>query len=453
MTENYLPEPDVPGFPGVYQIEVTDRVKGGPDGLSNRQAKELVERTGFLKKKTEALLAAIGSDLNFHDTVIMALQGKAPVGGVDAPFSVGAAAQGGHALQLGQFLSASLSFRNLLVNGDQRVAQQYGSVAQNGVASGTFVIDQWQYQATQAGRFTFQQVAGPVGLGFDCYSQFTVSGAFNPGATDYFIFTQTIEAQSITPLAWGTPNARPLSLQMVVNSSLTGTFSGALRNAAGTRSFPFTFTIPKANTDTVIKLPALTAGDVDGGWTLTGAVAGMSISICLGAGASMLGAPGAWLNGNYVGSTGTVNLVATAGAVLKITGVQLEPGPICTPHERPTPEMAWARCQRYLPSIVAGSATDQINIGYISNGTTVWVPWAFRLPPRAPITGALASSPSMFSLAAASGTQVATAVAFAAGGTNGGTLIFSGSGLVGGQSATALFNNASGKILFTGAQL
>ncbi|MDR3019902.1 MAG: hypothetical protein LBU66_03245, partial [Treponema sp.] len=44
-----IPEPENPGFPEVYEIALDDDVIGGPDGISNKQAKELVERTAYLR--------------------------------------------------------------------------------------------------------------------------------------------------------------------------------------------------------------------------------------------------------------------------------------------------------------------------------------------------------------------------------------------------------------------
>ncbi|MFV4863780.1 phage tail protein [Citrobacter portucalensis] len=38
---------------GIYQIEVSDPVLGGPDGISNRQAKQLAKRTSYLKQQVE----------------------------------------------------------------------------------------------------------------------------------------------------------------------------------------------------------------------------------------------------------------------------------------------------------------------------------------------------------------------------------------------------------------
>ncbi|ECE9829595.1 phage tail protein, partial [Salmonella enterica subsp. enterica serovar Montevideo] len=47
---------------GIYQIEVSDPVLGGPDGISNRQAKQLAKRTSYLKQQVEKG----GNDLVAH---------------------------------------------------------------------------------------------------------------------------------------------------------------------------------------------------------------------------------------------------------------------------------------------------------------------------------------------------------------------------------------------------
>ena len=43
---------------GIYQLETSDPVMGGPDGIDNRQAKQLANRTLWLKNQTEVLQAA-----------------------------------------------------------------------------------------------------------------------------------------------------------------------------------------------------------------------------------------------------------------------------------------------------------------------------------------------------------------------------------------------------------
>lgn len=42
--------------PGIYQLEITDPVIGGPDGIDNLQAKQLANRTNWLKAKIDSLL-------------------------------------------------------------------------------------------------------------------------------------------------------------------------------------------------------------------------------------------------------------------------------------------------------------------------------------------------------------------------------------------------------------
>ena len=43
---------------GVYQLETTDPVQGGPGGVDNRQAQALANRTAWLKGQVDALVAA-----------------------------------------------------------------------------------------------------------------------------------------------------------------------------------------------------------------------------------------------------------------------------------------------------------------------------------------------------------------------------------------------------------
>lgn len=45
--------------PGIYQLETTDPVLGGPDGIDNLQAKQLANRTAFLKKQLDDILSGL----------------------------------------------------------------------------------------------------------------------------------------------------------------------------------------------------------------------------------------------------------------------------------------------------------------------------------------------------------------------------------------------------------
>jgi len=50
-----ITEPMNPSFPDVYLLSIDDDVIGGEEGVANRQARELVERTAYLKKNIEEL--------------------------------------------------------------------------------------------------------------------------------------------------------------------------------------------------------------------------------------------------------------------------------------------------------------------------------------------------------------------------------------------------------------
>lgn len=59
----------------IYQIETTDPVVGGVDGISNKQAKQLANRTSYLKSEVEALksssLAALANKRDISDSYSM----------------------------------------------------------------------------------------------------------------------------------------------------------------------------------------------------------------------------------------------------------------------------------------------------------------------------------------------------------------------------------------------
>jgi hypothetical protein len=80
----------------------------------------------------------------------------------------------------------------------------------------------------------------------------------------YLYSKQRIEGYNIADLAWGTANAKTVTISFWVKSSLTGTFGGAFKNNASNRDYPFTYTISSANTweQKSITLP----GDTTGTW-------------------------------------------------------------------------------------------------------------------------------------------------------------------------------------------
>jgi hypothetical protein len=234
---------------------------------------------------------------------------------------------------------------NRIINGDMRWDQRNNGAT--GTAITVYTVDRWLYGGTQAAKGTWGRVTPSAAPNFGYHLGFTSSSAYTALATDAFDFIQPIEADMVTDFAWGTPQAQPVTLSFWVLSSLSGTFSGCLYNAPtpATRSYPFTFSIPTANTWTkiVITIP----GDTGGTWVMNGNLAAFYVAFDLGSGASFRGPAGAWASANYRGATGAVSVVATNGATFSLTGVKLEVGSIATPFNRQSLAKSLTDCQRY----------------------------------------------------------------------------------------------------------
>ena len=243
---------------------------------------------------------------------------------------------------------ASAVFRNRIINGamviDQRNA---GASASNAASAVTYTVDRFAYYASQASKFTFQQNAGSVTppVGFSKYLGITSSSAYTVGSGELFTLYQPIEGFNTADLGWGTANAKTVTLSFWVYSSLTGTFGGSLQNSANDRSYPYSYSIPVANTWTQISVTI--AGDTTGTWIGATNGVGLIVRFSLGAGSTYSGTAGSWAGANYVSATGATSVVGTNGATLYITGVQLEVGTNATGYEYRQYTTELQLCQRY----------------------------------------------------------------------------------------------------------
>ena len=272
--------------------------------------------------------------------------------------------------------------KNRIINGAM-VIDQRNAGASVTPADAQYLVDRWQYSAYQASKVTAQQNAGSVTppAGFTNYLGITSSSAYTVGSGEYFGIGQRIEGFNTADLGWGTANAKTVTLSFQVYSSLTGTFGGSLLNSGPTRSYPFSYSIPVANTWTTISITI--AGDTTGTW-LTNNGQGIRVFFSLGAGSTVSGTAGSWAGSGYWSTTGATSVVGTNGATFYITGVQLEVGSSATGFEYRQYGTELALCQRYFEECAnTGVSQGHIASGYNQSATQARATLRYSVPKRA----------------------------------------------------------------------
>ena len=258
------------------------------------------------------------------------------------------------ALGSSALLPAGLGFRNVLINGDFRIDQRNAGASFTPTNT-VYGLDRWVYGTTQASKTTTQRITSTI-PGFVHSMRVTSSSAYTPVSNDEIEWFQRIEAGQIAQFGWGTTSAKTAVLSFWVKSSITGTFGGSITDGSLSYSFPFSYTINTANAP---EYKSITITPPPGGtWTSTGVGIGMHLFFSLGAAGTSLGTAGAWTSGFKNGATGQTNLVATNGATLEITGVQLEQNYQPTPFEQRPIGVELGLCQRYYWRSTSGLTTD-----------------------------------------------------------------------------------------------
>ena len=262
------------------------------------------------------------------------------------------------------------TFRNRIINGamviDQRNA---GASVSSTDGTDIYVVDRFYIgNRSGTGVLTGQQTTVTSLAGFNSSLKVTTNTA-NASLTgsQYVAIRQGIEGYNIADLGWGTANAKTVTLSFWAQSSLTGTFGGALNNSAFNRCYPFSYSIPVANTWTLISITI--AGDTTGTWASNN-TAGIYLFFGLGAGTTVSGTAGSWSGNYYYSATGATSVVGTSGATFYITGVQLEVGSSATGFEYVNYQTSLANCQRYYNKRMANGVTTNPCLGSGSQTTT-----------------------------------------------------------------------------------
>lgn len=238
--------------------------------------------------------------------------------------------------------------RNLIINGDMRIAQRATSVSS--ITSGGYkTCDRWQTNIGTGGTWTQSQDTGVTNEGFanslkyDCT---TANASLSSGSN--LNLCHRFEGQNLQHLKKGTANAESVTISFWVKSNKTGDYVFELWDRDNDRHIADTYTVSSANTWE--KKTITFAGDTSGAF---GNDANKSLEanwwLVAGTDYTTGTAPTSWAgrtNANRaVGQT--VNLADSTANYINITGVQLEAGTTATPFEHRPYDMELARCMRY----------------------------------------------------------------------------------------------------------
>jgi hypothetical protein len=250
-----------------------------------------------------------------------------------------------------QFNLISAGRRNLIINGAMAFSQRNGTslITLNSGGSVLYEFDRWARQVYQNGKLTLQQVTdAPSGFSYSIKA--TTASAITGSGSDYYMIRQPIEGFNSAHLAYGTSSARTTTLSFWVKSTLTGQWSGSIKNAAGNRAYTFPYYINSPSTweyKTVI-IP----GDTSGTWVGSTNGTGLAVMYDLGTSrADLHGTLNSWTATNSYGSSTGVKLVQNASATWQVTGVQLELGKVATPFEHRSYGEELALCERYFQKV------------------------------------------------------------------------------------------------------
>ena len=335
--------------------------------------------------------------------------------------------------------------RNLIINGNMRIAQRGTSVTGlTGTAYST--VDRFQTVISSLGTWTeSQSTDAPAGFSSSLKFECTTANA-SPAAGSVILTNHRIEGNTLPSLAFGTASAKSVTLSFWVKSNKIGTYAVGFRNIDNGRAIGGNYTIDSA--DTWEQKTFTFEGDTVSGFNIDNTVAA-TVEWFFGAGTNYTSGtmPTTWattVTANRAAGQ-TVNLADTVSNYINITGVQLETGTTATPFEHLQYGQQLALCLRYLPVV---QATNYVATGMCFSATNARCSVQFPVPSRVSPTGFTTTGAISMTTNNGSGTG---SIVWANASTLMASLSATGlSGLVAGD-ATALIGNQS--ILFTGCEL
>ena len=243
---------------------------------------------------------------------------------------------------------ASIGTKNLIINGDMKIAQR-GTSATGINASGYYTVDRvsTSYSSPSGVWTQTQDTDVPTEQGFGNSLKMQCTTASAVGTNERLALAYRFEGQMLQHIKKGTASAESLTLSFWVKSNKTGTYIANLYDVDNTRSISKAYTISLA--DTWEKKIITFAGDTSGALDNDN---NQSLMLFFGLAVGTFETSGtlqtSW--GSNVATdrfVGQVDLQDSTSNYINITGVQLEVGTEATPFEVRPYDMELQRCLRY----------------------------------------------------------------------------------------------------------
>ena len=260
-----------------------------------------------------------------------------------------------------------LSNRNLIINGAMQVAQRATQVTS--VTTGGYkTCDRYYYTINSLGTWTIDQATdAPEGFAKSFKLTCTTADA-TPAATDYAFIQQSIEAQNLQHLKYGTSNAENLILSFWVKSNKTGNASLECVQFDNTlKQFTTSYTINSADTweYKTITIPGDSAGVINDDNDV-----GITIAWWLNSGSNYTSGThnATWETADNTNRNATnLGVGGATSDYFAITGVQLELGDVATPFEHRSFADELQKCHRYFEKSYDIDTTPGTNAGTTSS--------------------------------------------------------------------------------------
>ena len=276
-------------------------------------------------------------------------------------------------------ITNNLSNRNKIINGAMTISQRHGASSVQLSASEQYIIDRFENDTGSSFDMkadASQSTDAPDG--FSNSLKLACDGVSAVSAASNGMITTFLEGQDVQDLAFGTSNAKSVTLSFYAKSSsqnnghVYGVFLGAYLNGtrnSQTKGFTVTsswqrFTMTFEGTGTATN----TAINNDN-------LKGFQIGFSLAAGSNDQVSYSTWTaDSGLKGFTGQDNFFDNTSNEIYITGVQLEVGSVATDFEHRSFAQELALCQRYFYMHASGafplSNTDRCPIGHGYGYTT-----------------------------------------------------------------------------------